>query len=287
VERPVSALLSFVAVAALVASCGSGSNEQAVDLPAKNIDQWVMPLDAYAVGSATLFDYAENILVQPCMEEAGFAFDSPWVDLDADPPVTSTAAGRRIFDTEIAAQWGYHDAPSNQPNAAELAAANTEPLSDAAQAQFLSCLDSAREQVPLPSAQDQLAASLASAAWDATLADSSVLEAAERWRACMAPVGVSDLPDLPFDMPSASLSAEFGLDGDGVTTSPGARELEVAAADASCRESSGFRQTVYDLEWEKEASALQENADTLTRAQEHNDARRAAALKVVNEAGAA
>lgn len=278
------AAVAGLLVIALSAGCASGDDEE-LPLPDKNIDQWVMPLDPFAFGDSTLTDFAQALLVKPCMEAGGFAYDVPWVDINAAPPATRSVTMRRLFNGSIASEWGYHEAPSNQPNAAQSGELNSTELTSDAQARLMSCLGEARKTVTAPDGVDQLPTSLSSAAWDATMADSAVLGAAERWRACMAPQGISDLPALPLDMPSPSLAEKFGLGGADVSSSASAEEIAVATADAACQESSGFHKTLYDTEWDKEVAALRDNADALVRAKKSNDERRAAALQVINAAG--
>lgn len=284
-RRYAAAALAGLLAVALCSGCTSHERE-ALPLPEKNTDKWTMPLDPYGVGDATVTDYAEGLLVKPCMEASGFAYDVPWIDINAAPTGTGSVTGEHLFSESIASEWGYHVPPSNQPNAAQLGELSSAPLTSDAQARLSSCLDEARKTVPAPDGVDQIATSLSSAARDAAMADVTVLSAAEKWRECMAPQGISDLPALPLEMPSPSLAERFGLSSADLSSSPSAEEIAVATADAACQESSGFRQTLYDTEWDKQVVALRDNADALVRAKEKNDKRRAAALQVINAAGA-
>lgn len=79
-----------------------------------------------------------------------------------------------------------------------------------------------------------------------------VRAAAQRWRKCMAPQGIADLPEEP--QMAQSVATKFGLgqpDGyDTATdTNVSAEEIKLAVADAKCREQSGYEQLVYDLQW--------------------------------------
>ncbi|WP_448058599.1 hypothetical protein [Cellulomonas hominis] len=283
-------IVPHVAVAAVVllAACQQDDSSASVPLPAENIERWVMPLDQYSpADSLGIGSYAENLLIQPCMEAAGFSFEVPREDLDTPPRATMNAdSGRQLFNLAIAQSYGYHDAPSNLSNIAEILAFYYDtPLTEDAAAQRDTCLESAREQLPLPSAETvNFAATLGSAADEGALADDEVEEAAARWRECMQPVGVSDLPRAPADMPSESLRAQFGLDVLDPTAAPviGAEELRIAVADAGCRESSGYAETRYRAEWDRQARLVQDNADALVRHQQAWEAYREAALAVVN-----
>lgn len=261
--------------------------------PAQDIDAWLMPLDQFVPQHVQVRDYAENILIQECMTEAGIAWEVPWVDIDAPIPETTNAVGRRLFDVTLAQRWGYQPAPLTQQNAVATAELNSRPLSDSEAEHLGRCTDAVRaEALPLLSGEAMnFAASLGMAADEAARLSPEVLEAAASWRACMEPWGISDLPRSPDLMPTESMRAEFGAAGgdasavDQVPVSASAREIEVATGDARCREESGWRQARYDAEWQRQSVALAENADALVRIAEENEALVEAARAVVVERG--
>lgn len=272
----------------------AGPSSGEIDLPAQDVDRWVMPVDEFVPHDISVTDYAENLLVQECMAESGYVWEVPWVDVDAPPPVTTNEVGRTLFDGDLAAAWGYLSAPDARADLAGQAELNARAGTPEEDEQNAACLDAVRaDALPLPSSGSRnLASSLGMAADRAARLDPAVLAAAEEWRACMEPLGVSDLPRDPQEMPSESLRAEFGrvpraADGAGLDALPvaGPREIEVAVADARCRDTSGWRTTRYQAEWERQVTAVAENADALVRAREESDAHLATARAVVVSRG--
>ncbi len=251
-----------------------------------------MPVDAYLPTSLDIVAYAENVLVSECLSAAGYSWDVPDYDVDAPLPVTENSAHRALFTEEIAARWGYLAAPTTQVNAAAQAELAASELPTGSAELFTPCLDAVRaDELPLASGQaSSFAASLGSAADQAALLDSTVLSAGTDWRACMAPLGISDLPDSPADMPTATLKQAFGRGSTGVDVDlgelvPSVYEVEVATADAACRESSGWTQARYEAEWSRQVTAVQENADALERIRVENEEVEARALAVLTARG--
>lgn len=278
-----------VSAGLLLSGCSVVSTSAAeLDLPAKNVDQWVMPLDQYAPleSDITNANYAENLLVDTCMTEAGFEWDVPWKDISATSE-TRNAAGMRLFTVALAKKWGYHAAPSSDPNrAAQLQFAKdhsqiSEPTHDA----LLVCLGGIRKEHPILSGKTQAAFGLAGPIWEAASEDRAVLEAAAKWRACMLPAGLADLESDPKLMPSPSLLEKFGFgSGDGEdpqTPKASPEELAIATMDAECRLSSGYTQAFYDAQWDRQVKVMAENQDDLVRAAAEIAKVRADALEVI------
>lgn len=214
-------LLSVSIAAALTLSgCSAATHQtQKLPLPDKNRAAWTMPLDQYvyttdfALGS----DYAENLLVSPCMERKGYSFPVPFLNLDALHGPSFNDVGARLFNLELAQQYGYHVAPNPDPGAQEWRhiIATSPRMSDAEFAVFTECLADARKQVHLLPQSAQAASTYSNDAMSRATTDSGVVAAARAWKKCMRPTGISDLPDTPREMPSASLSRQFGLNTDG------------------------------------------------------------------------
>ncbi|MFC7581690.1 hypothetical protein ACFQ23_06280 [Schaalia naturae] len=85
-------------------------------------------------------------------------------------------------------------------------------------------------------------------------------EAAARWRECMAPLGIVDLPSEPWDpdtRPPQSLQDRWGWESAGDAAS--ADEIQVATHDAQCRRDSGWFDTLYDESWNQEEAFIAEH----------------------------
>ncbi|WP_371173883.1 hypothetical protein [Buchananella felis] len=98
------------------------------------------------------------------------------------------------------------------------------------------------------------------------------LAAAQRWRECMAPLGISDLPEQPFaktryHIPE-TLQQRFDWYPGG---QPGAEEIEYAVHDAQCRASSGWDQTLYEDEWAQQEAFVNAHRAELDAAAQQSE----------------
>lgn len=249
-----------------------------------------MPLDDYIPDYWHLVDYAQDLAMKPCMTSAGYQWDVPWQDVDGGNGPSMNAAQRKLFNPELAKQWGYHEAPKDDPSAPawRIFATQASSLTQAEHDKLYSCLDEVRKkELPDLPASIQLPNSLEQAAYEAALQASPTLKAAEKWEECMQPAGVSDLPGSPDQMPSQSLRTQFGLND--VNTDPtdfapkvSTAELRIAQADAQCREESGWAKAVYNAEWERQVATLSQNADSLSAIKRQITSYHKKVLKVVN-----
>jgi hypothetical protein len=287
----------FLATAALIATivtgCSAPVSQQAtaggVSLD-KNRMQWVMPLDAYMVEEN--LSYAVDVLVEPCMQENGFDYQRPPVDA-AVKSETTTVSGRNLFNVDVAKRWGYSGAPD--PNADVLRTAEIEarewPLEKADQ--YSACLEQARKDFPQQEINNYVAG-LSISSWNGAKKDPEVVAAAEKWVQCMQPLGFTDLPDSPNSesggTPTPSMLVAFGEVTDGLvnakTPEQQAEEVRVATFDAQCQDSSGYAQTLYDAEWERQARVVEENEDALTKLLDEKAAYEKRAEEILNGAGA-
>jgi hypothetical protein len=270
----VSIAAATVAVAITGCSTHPGTNTAAAgNLPAKNISQWVMPLDQYIQTEAEshAHDYAEALLQEPCMAKSGYAWNVPWQDTSSFGSASLNAAGRSVFNPSLAGEWGYHLAPTTDTSLAAWHAwePQTINLSASEQSTFDSCLQQSRKQLPLLPGNDlNFASGLGQSAFEDAQHDSKVTAAAAKWRQCMAPAGVSDLPQTPATMPSDSVVHEFGIDNGQIPVAApivSAAEKKLAVMDANCRVSSGYQQAAYTAEWDAQVALVGKNADQLSR----------------------
>lgn len=247
--------------------------ESELDLPEKNIDQWVLPLDEYkpTIWQDIEWAYADMLLTGPCMRDRGIEWDVPYRDLSVRRS-TSNAVGVRIFNEQIARTWGYQVEPLNLPNqdAWEAFEAHTASFSESEVSALRECQQLVTEEhLPLTDELTNFVGALAMEASARADQDEAVFDAERRWRSCMAPLGISDLPLDPSQMPSASQLAAWGiargLDGPPTTTPPSADQLAAAVSDFECRVSSGWYETRYAAEWDAQVDLVTEFQDQLIR----------------------
>jgi hypothetical protein len=275
------------ALTLLLSACSSSVPESELELPEKNISEWVTPLDQYVPGHSELANYAEQLLIGKCMTARGLSWDVPWRDIHADNGPSWNAIDRRLFNADLASEYGYHNGPSGDSSlqAWQQFAAEKQRLNAVDDKGVTDCVPVAREELPLLSTSaSQKALMLVQNAFDDAKNSGEVRTAAEKWRDCMEPEGVADLPDTPADMPSKSLTKRFKLDfGDRLGTSEvTTAEIAIATADAKCQDSSGYAEALYEAEWKKSASLVRENADELVRARNEIRANETAVLDVIS-----
>lgn len=229
--------------------------------------RWTLPLDQYRDQTLLeIYSFVRATVVANCLDAAGLPYQEPTpVSFDARPGPTWNRAARRLFNIPIAQEYGYRASDFLSPASPEASLADLDTGSG--QKTFEQCMNEADELPAIPSTS--LAESFTGAAYESSLADPTTLAAAERWRTCMEPQGIADLPEVPWEMPSPTLRDRFGLDP--VTPGglqrqqpePSAAELELASADAQCREESGVSEAQYQAEIDEQASLLDRNREAL------------------------
>jgi len=284
-------MVCLTAAAALLAGCGTSARAAAASAPTdQQRSQWALPLDSYMDSPVDIVigDYAENLLVKQCMAKNGVDWPIPTMDVTSLHSSTTSPSGRTLLTEQIAGRFGYHhEAIYPADVAAQLRTLSARILSAAEQSTLDGCVSTARDTLPRPNTT-QLATVLANQALtDATLSP-VVTRAAEVWRNCMAPQGISDLPAAPdgtnAGMPTPSQSAAFHLQDPTSGASTG--EIAAATADARCRVSSGYSDALYAAEWAAQSTALAKNADALVRERDALEVHRKAAHRVITEQGA-
>lgn len=259
----------------------------------ENVDRWALPLDSYHGLPTSDLQYANNVAVRECMAEQGFDFPIP-ARADKEGTATTSSSMRKLFNTEIAQQFGYGSAPQTAEEEEE-AALNSRKL-DPAELKALTgqtdpdvgfndgprgCVGSVRKQVG--ALEEGLLDSLEDAAYQKALLETRVVSAREKWNACVAKTGITGLPERPENMPGEDLRQQFGMGGDEATPreTPSQSEIDLATADAKCRESSKYSATLYQAEFEAQLRAIETNDEELTRAREHNEAVADQANKII------
>ena len=267
--------------AVLIAGCSDGGGSSNVDSDAPPAvvvaDRYGYDLDSAALTPvyelvpeylAVRDDYARDLLAQRCLEGV---IDYTPISPDLVSPFWEERTGQRLFNEELAAQWGYSATRVNPLSGGPLPAGTevTPAISDA----MHECGRQTDERLGQP--PQQLLGGREEAGWDAASTSDEVQASAEQWRSCMAPAGVIDLPSSPDQMPSPSVltpgsmvpDAAGNLQAD-ASVAPSAREIEVAVLDAQCREESGFTATMLRVRAEAELEAIGRNLEAFDAVRE-------------------
>lgn len=302
--RTMMILLSVLVSAAVLAGCSSeptasgltdpnaawqGGATEASAAPnssqsgVKNIAGWALPLDEFVPEFSNLDNYAEQLLLASCLSQKNIAWPVPWQDIDEPTSPVFNPTGRRLFNLEIAKKYGFRTnlAPSKSAQLWEtfLTYQPTEPgFQDA----FDTCLDGIRAEHPLVSSEDTMFVNaLIAQIQEQAFQDSAVQEAAGRWRSCMEPQGLGQLPENPNEFPSLELQGELGAVPPVKTVEPSARELDVAVAHATCLDSSGFSAAMYEKQWELQETAIERERTKLDAIRDAVQARQAAVKEII------
>jgi hypothetical protein len=275
--RRLAVVMLACAVAVTVTSCSASKNNS--QLPAKNIEQWSMPLDQYQQSDRAAAEYAELLLDRPCMVSAGYSWNVPYENTSTRNPTTNMIDVRLMTST-IVSKWGYHSAIAHLPNEAQWAQFNemTDHLDPAEFARLRGCQSKARKVIPLVDDQSNYAAALVNGSIDTASRTSKVMAATAAWRKCMVSAGIPDLPSSPQGMPTDSEVQKFALADP--SSKPGPNEIAAAEKDVACRTSSGYQEAEYNAEWNAQVVVLNRYRDQLDRNKRILDA---AAKKVANE----
>ncbi|MDR1442015.1 MAG: hypothetical protein LBJ02_06470 [Bifidobacteriaceae bacterium] len=261
-----------------VGACdGGGTAAEPQILAVKDQSHWTLPLDPYLAPHWAFELYAVDLLAEECMTARGLS-ENPMIPYDpnAPDPATHNGAGRRLFDPEIAAVYGYRWDPPlkyDRLRALELNATMGQEIAEAQTA----CEQQVYKGLDIERQDDWVLGTTASFA---PKADQVVVEAARKWHDCMGDLGVTDLPATPSEFPTTELWARWGLDdqsGDGgddpMYDSPVPEEIDYAVKDAGCQESSGWAQAYYEVEWRLQAEYVEKNFGKLEKQRAENESR--------------
>lgn len=248
---------SAVALAAIAIAIMAASNEptaeraiapspptaresEAIDSP------WDLPLERYAV-DYPLYVATVGAILGNCVEESGYQYPLSQWDISNSEPATHTRLGHRDLTPEIAAQYGYRDAPDQR----RVKDAPDIPVPDDAEYQraFTACLTKAKSTIPEPAAGSDLLGRMNQASLERTQADKQVVSATIRWEHCMS----SRLEELginagtPEELRGAVLEKEDARLNRGtvdtLSLEPSAVEKKIAIEDATCQHDAGLRST--------------------------------------------
>lgn len=283
-----------VAVSATALTACAAGTAQEVELPRQNQSQWTLPLDHYQRSIVDTTLQAQQILVQDCLAKQGYEWGVFIDSSNVRPGASWNDVHRKLFDVNLAEEFGYGNSRELARTDAEesrwraIDAANKE-VGQTATAAVDACFGTTGKKLGTTGETDpySLAEQLAGNAYDDAVRAETVVAAERKWRSCMAPVGVADLPDSPNLMPSESISGlRPGTDAPsaiGSETAIPARERQVAVADAKCRVSSDYTKAAYLAEWDAQVDALRQHADDLTRYRRQADAEQKRAEQIIAE----
>ncbi|ANG86394.1 hypothetical protein [Microbacterium aurantiacum] len=249
----------------------------------RNIARWTLPLDEFTQEYSNLDNYAEQLLLSACLSEGGINWPVPWQDVEQPLSPVVNDAGRRLFNSEIAEEYGF------RPNLALTESDKLwegflayRPAEPGFQAAFDECLVGIREEYPaLEPEEMMLVTGLIYQVSEEAFLSAEVQEAAGRWRSCMEPQGFGQLPKRPDDFPSPELLAELGAVGQSANVEPSERELQVARAHAACLDSSGYSAAMYEKEWELQEVAIERDRANLDRIRAQVHEREVAVQKII------
>lgn len=219
----------------------------------KDSTKGALPADPYRLPDDRLQTYAENLYIANCMKQSGYEYPVQTYDWnDPATPLESPSGYNGRFTVAKAQAYGYHRAPSKRREEwLKVVEQKNQLLKDsAADKTFMACSEKLRSSGVFK-ASDKLEGDVAPYVNDVSKLP-KVRAAAQRWRKCMAPQGIADLPEEP--QIAQSVATKFGLgqpdaDDTATDTNVSAEEIKLAVADAKCREQSGYEQLVYDLQW--------------------------------------
>lgn len=265
-------LAAVVAVVAGVVAYGIPANAAYAlpDLPEKDVDAWTMPLDRYVPVGETSSSYALLLVAQQCMVAAGHDdFVVPWRDVAAGDRAGELSMNGslrlRAFDLATAETRGYHALSVIDAGAAAWSEFSSQPWTAERSARFDTCVQRARGTVPSLddySNRTQSLVRLNNAAFEGARDDPTVTATWDDWRGCMQDARVGDVASDPSGMPTLEMADRFEtLDS---STSPTDDEIEIATADARCRESSGYRDALYEAEWHRQLTVPHDDGELLS-----------------------
>ncbi|MCJ1712816.1 hypothetical protein [Curtobacterium sp. VKM Ac-2922] len=249
---------------------------------------WTMPLDGYVQPGGRKDTYALNLVTQPCLRAAGIGFPVPWAttagldavsDQDETPERGNTSpalAWSEPLDAETARTRGYHGPSTVGANEDGMKAWGENPkrnaaFADASERVTARCFRQGYRTLGTADAGGAVQAAstvakrLTYLAATAAREDDTVVAAAAKWHACMAPAELADLPATPNGMPSQSIRMDYGTD---IASTPVQDpEIAIATRDVACQQSSGYRGALYDAEWSRLLHVTASDASVLRKAE--------------------
>jgi hypothetical protein len=178
--------------------------------------------------------YARDLLARECLQ--GVVDYQVVRPVPGDTELEEFRTGQAIFNEGVALRFGYpiFRAPATNGLVVDESVTMTEDILTA----MKDCGKAADKRLGL--IPDNIPFLIESAGWEAAATDPLVMSAASAWKACMAPLGIADLPEVPDLMPPPSMFPRWAVDEDGnyqgyLDLALTDKERDVAVADARCR----------------------------------------------------
>lgn len=260
-------------------------------LAKKDFATWSLPTDNYLRFDFLLFQQGQQVALKQCLTEKQVAVEVPPVTYD---PAQSQAIYKNlkdfsIYSPEFAQVHGYRPPMVVEGNRAfqefmtgfatsgdlnQTLAISQCIIDQSKQHHFLNPLPPTGDEsegASLPENPEQIQ--------DSSLLDDAnmgimamktpeVQAAAAKWKECMAPVGITDLPEQPQLMPPPSKAMEWFTTSSPLTGEPGEAERQVAVHDAQCRQSSGYSEAMYNALYAAYEEDLKTNKDRYLKRQQ-------------------
>ncbi|MBP1240372.1 hypothetical protein ABID92_002070 [Frigoribacterium sp. PvP120] len=273
-KRVTAVAVALVVAGVVVAGLPSTRSWRLPTTATQDRSSWVMPLDQYIGVGDIRVGYAQELMIEKCRtDEGGDGSRVPWRDVDA----ATTAAERqptRAFDLDQAEARGYHVPPTDDPGEAAWREFVLRPVSAAESAARDRCVDKLYSEHPEllsgylgtgTGTVGDIATRLSDAAFRDARDDDAVLDTVPAWLECLQPVAAAgwELPPTPAGMPTDAMAGAFASSDP--TTPVTEAELDVATADAACRESSGYLDALYDAEWEHQLTVPHDYGERLSQ----------------------
>jgi hypothetical protein len=262
VRVPHKSFAGALVAAALLVGCSSSPPGPKVDHSAfhPNENRFTKPLDYYQVTAGDSYAYASHLIFAKCMAERGYHIN---VANPADWQGAAIAISVPL-SVKRAERYGYHIGPA-RGGVADTLLHNLSPRETAA---ANACGKRAEAQLGLDYHLDSDVAALAWGADDAAEADPKVKAAAQRWHACMLPLGVPDLPAEPTlgAMPTPSQHRKFWPTGGPEYLPTNPLEIRQAVFDAKCRQSSGWDHIYYQAIVDHQFALMDQHPELIAEA---------------------
>ena len=258
-------------------------------IPEKNQERWVLPTDVYSGRPLGTFVIDAQIVdTVQCMNANGYPDYPLHIKLfRPENTVYPWGANAPIFNERIAAEFGYRlggetteafipgvSVPERQLMPAafgeQLDTCETQSLEKLhpEMAQYIAELEKLGTLSENPQVLAEENASI-QAQLNQLRVDTqqpALVTAAEKWRECMAPLGIADLPETPWanaspEVMPPSLLNEWHWETGGM---PSADEVRVATHDAQCRRSSGWFDALYEETWKVHEEFVRNHQSELT-----------------------
>lgn len=237
----------------------------------KDFKNWTLPTDKYFVFDYVGRDKAERKKAISCLEEAGFKPDFPEIDESPEAIADLRRSIQTLLvlsDAHVAAV-GYAKESVQGTNKgfkqAFFKLANEADPSQLDKVKHCTKAFYLEENVAYPfppSDYEELGVEnnrhvpspllvYAKQALEPEAQTPEMIAIFDKWRTCMAPTGADLTSETPMSMPPASKSQEWdqAMRDSGKPFFIPEDHLTFAKQDASCRESSGFNEAVYNLQW--------------------------------------